>query len=78
MSDLLIATKLVRNESHRGERFAILEGENHQFYAVRSAVPYFCFEGDTVGEVKATAVRALEFYYDKHIRAVEQIRTTHD
>lgn len=65
---MIVATKLVRNESHRGERYAILEDEQRNFYAVRSEVPYFCFQGLTVEDVCGTAKRALQFYYEKHIR----------
>lgn len=64
MADQIVATKLVRNESQNGFRYALLHGDNHQYYAVRSEVPYFCFEGDTVDEARQTAIRAIKFYYD--------------
>lgn len=67
MADLVTATKLVRNESQRGERFAILLGDNNQFYAVRASSPYFCFEADTEKEARDKGVRALEFYYQSII-----------
>lgn len=65
MSDLTVATKLVCNDSRKGISFAILLGDNHQFYAVRSNIPYFCFEADTLRGATDAASRAIEFYWNQ-------------
>lgn len=66
MSDLVVATKHVATYAHRGEHYVILQGDNHQFYAVHTSSPYFCFEGDTVEDANKTAIRALEYFYQEN------------
>lgn len=62
MNPPVSATKLVHHEIHQGVRFTVLQGENHQFYAIRDRSPYFCFEGDTPKEAMTTAYQAIELH----------------
>jgi predicted RNase H-like HicB family nuclease len=45
--------------------FTVGQIDNGRWLAVSSRAPYFCFEGESLEEVRQTAHRALNFYFGK-------------